>query len=160
MTEYDPAAPVRFPRSLIACWYDGATDGFLEAEPGRHVYDFRMVAWDDGQDSRIYVLRPLPAKMDDLAAAFFGAAFQLDGWRVLMAEDPGDLSLDREYFQSTGPPAFVVLSDDCLTTVSGVLRVTGGNRAEIESWLLDEPGDQDGFSYSDLPFAHWAALFR
>jgi hypothetical protein len=41
---------------LVLSYYDGATEGFFDVIDDGLVYYFKVVAWDENQDQRLYVL--------------------------------------------------------------------------------------------------------
>jgi hypothetical protein len=44
------------PKVLALAYYDGATEGFLNGLGDDRVYFFKVVAWDQSQDRRLYLL--------------------------------------------------------------------------------------------------------
>lgn len=44
------------PKMLILGYHDGETDGFLNGMNDSQVYFFKVVAWDRGQDRRLFLL--------------------------------------------------------------------------------------------------------
>lgn len=44
------------PKVLALSYHDGATEGFLDGMGDDQVYFFKVAAWDQGQDRRLYVL--------------------------------------------------------------------------------------------------------
>ncbi len=44
------------PKILALSYYDGATEGFLDGMGDDQVYFFKVAAWDQEQDRRLYVL--------------------------------------------------------------------------------------------------------
>jgi hypothetical protein len=48
-------------RLISLGFYDGTTSGLIELEPGA-VFRYDVVAWDSGQDQRVYCLARMPAR--------------------------------------------------------------------------------------------------
>lgn len=44
------------PKVLVLSYYDGATEGFINGTGDDQVYFFKLAAWDQDQDRRLYVL--------------------------------------------------------------------------------------------------------
>jgi hypothetical protein len=49
-----------FRENIALGYYDGPTDGVVRCQRCASVYFYALVAWDEGQDIRIYALRALP----------------------------------------------------------------------------------------------------
>ena len=45
-------------------YYDGPTDGFASCQVCGRTYHFALIAWDDGQDVRIYGFAAVPSEVD------------------------------------------------------------------------------------------------
>ena len=41
---------------LALSYYDGATEGFIDGMWDSNIYFFKVVAWDQNQDERLYLL--------------------------------------------------------------------------------------------------------
>jgi hypothetical protein len=48
------------PRLIAINFYDGPTEGFVSSVDDGFAYFFKVAAWDEGQDRRLYVLGDVP----------------------------------------------------------------------------------------------------
>lgn len=44
------------PKVVATSYYDGATEGFVDGMQDDQVYFFKVVAWDENQDKRLYAM--------------------------------------------------------------------------------------------------------
>lgn len=61
-------------RMLIAGYYDGPTEGVIECRDCGQTYAFRMLAWDEHQDVRIFAVVPLAERFSEIRGAYPGLA--------------------------------------------------------------------------------------
>lgn len=60
-------------RKIIAIgFYDGPTEGFVRGLESDSVHYFKVVAWDDGQDRRLYLLGRVEGSVFDQVLALLG----------------------------------------------------------------------------------------
>jgi hypothetical protein len=43
------------PKLLVLSFHDGATEGFIDSVADQQIYFFKVVAWDNDQDMRLYI---------------------------------------------------------------------------------------------------------
>jgi hypothetical protein len=136
-----------FSRDFFFDWYDGPVSGLVECGPGGGVFTFRMVAWDDRQTRRIYVLQPTSAKL-------------FDG-KPLAHEEEGAWARYEEILRSAGPIEYVVQAEDRIPgPLRSVHRVGEGALRERIASMISTAGSSEDFAVSDHPFDEWVALLR
>jgi len=145
----ESAAPGEFPfpRHFIFDWYDGPVSGLVECGPGGAVLAFRMVAWDDRQDRRIYVLQPSSAELPEKAP--------------LAHEEEGAFERYQDILRGAGPIEYVVQAED---EIPGLLRSVhrvgdAAVRERVESMMV-AVGLEEDFAASEHTYDEWAALLR
>jgi hypothetical protein len=136
-----------FSRDFLFDYYDGSVSGLVECGPGRAVFTFRMVAWDDRQEQRVYVLQPVSADSFDEAA------------RAHQEEDAFERY--QEILRGAGPVEYVVQAED---DIDGPLRSIhrvgeGAVRERIDSMLV-AVGLEEDFAASEHTYDEWVALLR
>jgi hypothetical protein len=153
LTSGEPAAPLL--RGIIFDWYDGPVTGIARVDPDGPAYAFQMVAWDDGQDVRVYVLRPIRNDVVERAD-------RLDVKAVLRASEAERKRAWAEMqaiLRGAGEIAHVVVSDALLKgPVSGREVPPGEFRARVAAMLLEEPGESDRLCYSEHSMADWLSV--
>jgi hypothetical protein len=115
-----------------------------------------MVAWDDGQDQRIYVLRPLPdASLDKLPEPTEGRRPDSALWPAPQEQwEEFDRIMAR-----AGAPSFLVRDyGGSMRNFSSVRVVPDGPmREHVQSLLRAETVDE---CLSDASYATWLRLMR
>lgn len=136
-----------FSRDFLFDYYDGSVSGLVECGPGRAVFAFRMVAWDDRQEQRVYVLQPVSADSFDEAA------------RAHQEEDAFERY--QEILRGAGPVEYVLQAEDDIDgPLRSVHRVGEGEMRERIESMISTTGFSEDFAVSDHPFDEWLALLR
>jgi hypothetical protein len=141
-------------RGIIFDWYDGPVAGIARVDPDGPPYAFQLVAWDDGQEVRVYVLRPVrndvlqrAERLDVKATLHASEAERERAWAEM-----------RAILRGAGEIAHVVVSDGLLEgPVSGREVPPGELRARVAAMFLEESGESDGLCYSEHSMAEWLA---
>ena len=111
------AAPTASPfsRALVTDYYDGAKEGVVECGRCHTVYAFRMLAWDDSQNVRVYSLADLDSSFETVAEELLGRP----AWGATFTIVPPFLSsADSDRLRLTSaPPSRLVASEDILSTI-------------------------------------------
>ncbi len=136
-----------FSRHFVFDWYDGPVSGLVECGAGEPVFAFRMVAWDNHQEQRVYVLQPV-------SAGAFDEAARADG-----EEDAFERF--QEILRAAGPIEYVVLAENEIPgSLRSVHRVgEGAVRERIEAMMVAVGLDED-FVASEHTHDEWTALLR
>lgn len=145
----ESAAPgtLPFSRAFLFDYYDGPVAGLVECGPGRAVFTYRMVAWDDRQEQRVYVLQPVSADSFDEAA------------RAHQDEDAFEHY--QQILRGAGPVVYVVQAEDDIDgPLRSVHRVGDGEVRERIASMISTAGAGEDFAVSDHPFDEWVALLR
>ena len=108
-------SPVRSPFSKIISmsFYDGTTSGIAQCSRCLRSYKYDLVAWDSGQDLRVYSLAVLPARSFDVLVKALSATTS-PTWPVWFAPVPSDreaqTAIDNELARAAQPSCVVVSS--------------------------------------------------
>jgi hypothetical protein len=110
------------PRLVALGFQDGPTEGFVRGFVGSHAHYFKVVAWDDQQDRRLYLLGQVQVRVVDELLALLTAPGQTVSSAVLTpAWTFGDTELEalanklvEEGQRTLGSPALVVLGSSLL----------------------------------------------
>lgn len=154
-----------FYRGVIHDWYDGPVSGVVQDGATGRVHLFQMAAWDDWQNERIYVLRPLASDaLDRLVATWSVAGEPRWPWWMPLTF-PSDAARERAsreadaIVEGAGDPESLLLSSDVLSGI-GILRPlsSASVRGRVREWLRPAADDVDRFTQSNVPFSEWRAL--
>jgi hypothetical protein len=156
-----------FSRGFIFDYYDGPASGLVECGPGGAVLTFRMVAWDDRQEQRIYVLQPTPAESFDQAARAARPAGEPAGPWWGPSVFPTEQDRERCFreceriLREAGPVEYVIQAEDEIPgPLRSIHRVGDGEMRERIASMLSTAGFSEDFVVSDHPFDEWVALLR
>ena len=144
------------PKVLVLSYYDGATEGFLDGLGDDQVYFFKVVAWDQDQDRRLYVLgqvaRAMYLELLDILAKSQRSSTSATWTPAWMFANPEAEARATEILEigkrSMSNPACLALGNDLNDTIKVVHPTPNGLAAAIS--LADEsmPGN----------LADWLAL--
>lgn len=56
------STPLPFSKAIALGYYDGPTSGVVQSERNLTTYKFQLLAWDAGQDMRIFSMAPLSSQ--------------------------------------------------------------------------------------------------
>lgn len=122
---------------LALAYYDGATEGFVNGMADDRVYFFKVVAWDQNQDKRLYLLgevdRDVYQELLDILSQTHQAKTGLT-WVPTWTFGSPDLEERANSLVAIGAdalrnPAFLALGEDLL----GNVEVVHPNETGLES---------------------------
>ena len=156
--------PSPFERLIAFEIFDGPTAGVLFSRGTDRAMMFRMLAWDDSRQQRVFALSSLhysvvQAQVDSLSAALEP---RWPEWWLQDADDEVRRTLvERAIRRIAGaaePPSHVVLSSDLLDTLERVVAIESeAGRAEFDH--LSERSDRTQ-EVSNGSFASWVSFIE
>lgn len=145
------------PKVIALAYYDGATEGFLNGLNDDQVYFFKVVAWDQDQDRRLYLLgRPIRAAYAELIEILEETGQRGSGstwiprWVFESAElaaranilaEMGRSSLQTPAFLAMGgalPEAMEIVFMDSEALAKAVALATQGTPGDLAAWPVPE----------------------
>ncbi len=122
-------------RFLITGFYDGPTEGVAECDLCGQAYAFRMLAWDEQQDVRVFALTPLAESLDEIRLGVLQLA-RGDGRFVLVPPLPSEQEAVLTHLTS-GPASCVVAALDLSRGLLAVRSLDPGPVLERDwfAWL-------------------------
>jgi len=139
-----------FGKIISLGFYDGTTSGVAQCSRCSRSYRYELVAWDSGQDLRIYSLASLPQRSFDALVRLLSGATS-PTWPIWMPELPSDparevtelsRAIDAELAEANPPDRVVasrhidkeILASRNLTEAARVKLPTGGEYPNMLGW--------------------------
>ena len=151
-----------FDRLIAFEVYDGPIVGVVLCCSGGDAGFFRLLAWDDSQERRVFALSPLPQVQ--LVALVSALAETQDArwpeWWLGYLDEPtarakvADAIL--EVSSEAGATTHVVVSKNLLSEIEGVTALTGD--AERSQYERLSKRSEPSAEVSDAPFVEWLAF--
>ena len=137
------------PIQIALSFYDGPTEGFVRGVESGFAHYFKVVAWDDAQDRRLYVLGRVEERAFDQLAALLAETGQTISSAVLVpAWKFGDTArealankLVEEGRRSLVSPTFLVLGAGLLDDLEVVTPTEPQLKRAISLAQLQPPGN-------------------
>lgn len=151
-----------FERLLAFDVYDGPTSGLVICPDGDDVFFFRMLAWDEERDRRVFSLSRVPTEVVKWVIALL-ESFETPRWpewwlRADWNEEQrrrADQALAR-IISEAGPVEWVVVCTRMLESIEFAKRIrTEAQRASLERMSKRSTEEAE---VSELPFSKWLEL--
>lgn len=145
-----------FDRILVVEWYDGPTSGVAVCADCGAEYTFRMAAWDDAHEQRVYALSRLPnGSLTQLVDACKGAGMPRwpVWWPAIFASDQARSeawSAANRILESSGDTQFVIASRDLTHTIDACRRLRNSSESESARSLQER----------EAAFVEWMTFLR
>lgn len=135
-------APSPFGRIVALGHYDGPTSGVAECRDCPEAYRFEMLAWDAGQDLRVYSLAPLPPDSATELIRAIGAPnpphwpVWVPTWRFASREREQGAQREVDRVLNRADPArFVIASADLATAILAARHLTPVDLTTVTDWF-------------------------
>jgi hypothetical protein len=148
-----------FTRLLAFDVYDGPVSGLVFCGAAREAFVFRLMAWDEQQERRVFGIAPLAG---DIAGRVISvlAEIQSPRWPEWWLNPPPDERLRRqvdgaiaEAVGGAGPVVGVALSTNLLGEIERLVTLTSESRVREFQALSRRVADSA--EVSDSPYADW-----
>lgn len=134
---------------LVLAYYDGATEGFIDKTNDNQIYFFKVVAWDENQDKRLFlaglVSRVIYQELLDVLAKSHQVPTGSTWTPTWIFENPEmekrANSLVRIGRNSLNAPAFLALGEDLVGKFQVVHTTPSGFAAAIALAHQNAPGN-------------------
>lgn len=129
-----------FTKIIIFGYYDGSTAGIAQCKNCATSYRFEMIAWDEYQDVRIYILLPLEAN-DYIHIEQLLSSLELPKWPVwfpnlnLLTKEKLEmvfLEIDQ-LLEKVKPPFYIIASPD-LSNIILSISTANGREKILQEW--------------------------
>lgn len=139
------------PRLVALGFHDGPTEGFVRGVVSGLVHYFKLVAWDDDQDRRLYLLGQVEPRVVDQLLALLAESGQTasravltPAWKFRDAEDEALANkLVQEGQRTLSSPALVVLGSSLLEGFEVVDATESQLKRAVALAQLQVPGNLD-----------------
>jgi len=133
--QLSPDSPRRSPfgRILSLGFYDGTTSGVAQCLDCSKAYRYELVAWDSGQDTRVYSLAALPSESFDALVSVLSAVGSPTWpfWSPILPSDSAlNAAIDAELAKAE-PPARVIASRQLDKEILASKDLTDSARAKL-----------------------------
>lgn len=125
------SGPTPFGKVLSLGWYDGTTNGLAQCSECSAAFRYDLVAWDSGQDCRIFAFSPITPQAFDRAVSLF-ATCEAPRWPLWVPwfrfRPPEAERVDTEIemcLSQSARPEYVVAADGYFKTILSAKPLSG-----------------------------------